>query len=114
MSTAALNNIQKFPARPDPQTLTSCQVVQVTVTISGQDVSGIAFVDQCNTIAIADKGVIVMIGHPLAVEQEVFIRHGDREVLAHVIGHSGVGNYGLQFISANPGFWGEFVVCPQP
>jgi hypothetical protein len=80
--------------------------MQLPVTISGHDLNGLAFVDQCSTTAIAPNGAIVMIARNLAGEQELFIRHGSRELLARVTGHSGTGNYGLFFVAPDPQFWG--------
>jgi hypothetical protein len=48
----------------------------------------------------------------LGTEQEVFLRYKDQEVVAHIGGHAGAGNYGLCFAVSDPGFWGNVLVEP--
>jgi hypothetical protein len=114
MATAPLESPPKLRVRPLDQELTSCKVVEVHVTVSGQDLSGEAFVDQCKTIAVAHNGGIVTINRTLGIEQEVFLRHGDQELVSRVTGHSGLGNYGLCFSRPDPEFWGDILAPPPP
>jgi hypothetical protein len=87
-------------------------VVDLPVSISGHDLAGVAFVDNCRTIAVAANGAIVTVNRTLGTEQEVFLRYKDQEVVAHIGGHAGAGNYGLCFAVSDPGFWGNVLVEP--
>jgi hypothetical protein len=112
VSTVSLNSIPEFRAPQATSQLNSCVVVDLPVSVSGHDLAGVAFVDCCRTIAIAANGAIVIVNRTLGTEQEVFLRHKDQEVMAHVVGHSGAGNYGFCCAAPDPGFWGDILVEP--
>jgi hypothetical protein len=95
------------PVQPVPTSLVSTEAKQVPVTVSGQDLSGIAFVDNCNTIAIARNGAVVPLVRALGADQELYIRYGARERLVRVIRHSEPGIYELCFLKSEPQFWGS-------
>src|SRR4051812_20406770 len=105
LSVARLESASEFPDRPVPAGLVSCRIMQLTVTISGRDVHGIAFAEKCDTSAIAENGAVVSTSRSLAANQEVFIQHGSRERLARVIGECDGGNYELCFTESDPSFW---------
>ena len=109
MSLAGIEGATEFPAGPPPTGLVSCEVMQLPVTVSGQDLKGIAFVDNCKTVAIAHNGAIVTIERTLGADQELFLRYETRERLARVISHSEASNYGLCFTKNDPQFWGTAV-----
>jgi PilZ domain len=111
VSTAPLERSPHFPPRPAGQELTACKVVEVQVAVTGEDVMGKAFVDTCNTVAVARNGAIVVVSRSLASEIEVFVRYGTRELLARVVGRAG-GNYGLLFTAPDPDFWGTLLETP--
>ena len=111
MSTASVQSADPlFPAR---HALTFCQLLETTVTITGNDLSGETFVDQCTTIAVAHDGLIVRIARALALEQELFVRLDSRELLARVMNYSRDGTYGLSFDTPQPGFWGTLIGFPD-
>ena len=93
--------------------LTFCQLLETTVSIAGDDLSGESFVDECTTIAVAHDGLIVRIARSLALEQEVFVGLMNREMLARVMSYSRDGTYGLSFDAPQPGFWGSLIGLPD-
>lgn len=110
---AKVSSVSVQPARspipPPRHALTFCQILEATVTIAGDDLSGISFADQCATIAVAHDGLIVRINRSLALDQEVFVRLGNREVVARVMSYSRDVTYGLCFDGPQPAFWGELI-----
>ncbi len=105
VSHVGFQSAGEYPVQPIPTALDSCQIRQLPVAVSGQDLTGIVFVDECSTTAIAPNGAIVTVNRPLGAGQVVFLRYGIRERLAQVIGHSAGGNYGLCFLRSEPEFW---------
>jgi hypothetical protein len=110
VSTASIQPAD--PVFPVRHALTFCQLLETTVSIAGHDLSGEAFVDECTTIAIAHDGLIVRIARALALEQEVFVRVQNREMLALVMSYSREGTYGLSFDTPRPAFWGNLIDQP--
>ncbi len=111
MSTATVQRADPpFPVR---HALTFCQLLETIVSIAGDDLSGESFVDECTTIAVAHDGLIVRIARSLALEQEVFVRLMNREMLARVMSYSRDGTYGLSFDAPQPGFWGQLLEEPE-
>ena len=76
VSTASVQRAD--PSFPVRHALTFCQLLETTVSIAGDDLSGESFVDECNTIAVAHDGLIVRIARSLALEQEIFVRRKNR------------------------------------
>jgi hypothetical protein len=105
LSSARVENGSEFPVRPVGPGLVSRQLVDLSVTISGQDLHGIAFAEECHTRAIAENGVVVITSRSLAADQEVFIQHDSRGRLARVIGQCNGDNYELCFTENDPSFW---------
>lgn len=111
MSTASVQHANS-PIHAARSALTFCQILETIVSIAGDELSGASFVDECTTIAIAHDGLIVRIPRSLALDQEVFVRRGNHEILARVMSYSRDGTYGLSFDIPHPGFWGELIDQP--
>lgn len=112
MSTASVQHANS-PIHAARCALTFCQILETIVSIAGDELSGASFVDECTTIAIAHDGLIVRIPRSLALDQEVFVRRGNHEILARVMSYSRDGTYGLSFDSPEPRFWSQATEEPD-
>ena len=110
MSLTGTEGSSESAARPLVSELVAGQVARLAVTVSGHDLKGVAFVDDCSTSEIGPNGAVVTLARALGVDQELFLKYGSRERLVRVVGHSG-NDYELCFAVSEPQFWGTALKC---
>lgn len=84
--------------------------LRVPVNVSFRDKLGRQFVDKAKTELVSAWGATVECSYPLSWGQEVFVSFANKEVLARIVGQTGIGSgshsYGICFLQEDKQFWG--------
>jgi len=102
----------KPPVKPqEPHKIsTSLLRLRFPVTISGTDATGKSFSEDTGTELVSPCGATIECSRSLAIDQEVIITLANKQVLARVVGQTGISEtnhcYGITFLREDKYFWG--------